>query len=256
MTNAFVSRAHARSRTKWSEHLFQEFVDAIHTANDDDEFERVASRAAHGLGFRWFAYLCLADDQPELISSYPKSWTCRYFRLNYQGLDPVVHRARTEHNVFSWGAGGRMPRGSKAQRRFFEEATTFGIKSGITVPIRGGFGRMAAFTLASDDPLMEPDRLLAGSRDIVHLVGLYFHTHLCRRVVAASATPEGGVMLSQRERQCVAWAARGKTLAEAAVLMGITPRTVAFHLDNARRKLGTTTIAHCVAEAFRRGLMP
>jgi LuxR family transcriptional activator of conjugal transfer of Ti plasmids len=68
--------------------------------------------------------------------------------------------------------------------------------------------------------------------------------------------PDGGSILSQRERQCVAWVARGKTLAEAAVLVGISPRTVAFHLENARRKLGATTMAHCVAQAVRRELLP
>jgi LuxR family transcriptional activator of conjugal transfer of Ti plasmids len=37
--------------------------------------------------------------------------------------------------------------------------------------------------------------------------------------------------------------------------MEITPRTVAFHLENARRKLGAASIAQCVAEALRLGLL-
>lgn len=241
---------------KRTEHLFEEFVDALQTAQDSDAFERVASRVAHGLGFRWFAYLRIGDGQPTLVSSYPKSWTSRYFRRNYQCLDPVVQRARAERGVFSWGAQAAMPRTNKAQLKFFEEATTFGIKSGITVPIRSGFGQMAAFTLATDDPLMRPDRVLEGTGDIVQLVGIYFHAHLSERTVASQIAAGDAAALSQRERQCLAWAARGKTLAEAAVLMSITPRTVEFHLENARRKLGAVTIAHAVAQAVRRGLLP
>jgi LuxR family transcriptional activator of conjugal transfer of Ti plasmids len=149
-----------------------------------------------------------------------------------------------------------MPRSNRAQLRFFEEATTYGIRSGITVPIRGGFGQMAAFTLATDDPLMRPDHVLAGSGDIVQFVGIYFHAHLSERTIATSVADKEAAPLSQRERQCLAWAARGKTLAEAAVLMGITPRTVEFHLENARRKLGAVTIAHAVAQAVRRGFLP
>ncbi|WP_454634475.1 response regulator transcription factor [Bradyrhizobium cenepequi] len=103
---------------------------------------------------------------------------------------------------------------------------------------------------------MQPERVLAGSGDIVQLVGIYFHTHLSERTIATSVAVEDAATLSQRERQCLAWAARGKTLAEAAVLMDITPRTVAFHLENARRKLGAVTIAHAVAQAVRRGLLP
>lgn len=240
---------------KWTENLFQEFVDALNTARNDDEFERVATRTANGLGFRWFAYLRLADGLPRLISSYPKSWTSRYLGLRYQELDPVVRRAHAENAAFSWGTGGAIRPKSKAESRFFDEATTFGIKSGLTVPIRGGFGRMAAFTLATDDPQMQTERLLDGSRNALHLIGLYFHTHLAERLRNGSETIESAPDLSQRERQCLAWAARGKTIAETAVLVGVTPRTVAFHLENARRKLDAVSIAHCVAQAMRRGLL-
>ncbi|XIA67795.1 LuxR C-terminal-related transcriptional regulator [Bradyrhizobium sp. TZ2] len=47
----------------------------------------------------------------------------------------------------------------------------------------------------------------------------------------------------------------GKTVADIAVLVQIAPRTVVFHLENARRKLGAASIAQCVAEALRRGLL-
>jgi LuxR family transcriptional activator of conjugal transfer of Ti plasmids len=83
------------------EHWFQEFVDAIQTANDDDSFERVATRVTQRLGFRWFAYLRIVEDAPKLISSYPKSWTSHYFDLHYEQLDRVVRRARLEHDLFS-----------------------------------------------------------------------------------------------------------------------------------------------------------
>jgi LuxR family transcriptional regulator, activator of conjugal transfer of Ti plasmids len=238
------------------ENSFQEFVDAIQTAHDDDEFERVATRLTQRLGFRWFAYLRIVEDAPKLISSYPKSWTNRYFDLRYELLDPVIRRARLEHDLFSWGSGAATPAGTREQRRFFEEATTFGIQSGITVPIRGGFGRMAAFTLATDDRLMQPERLVAKSRDVVQLVGLYFHTHVAARLAAESDQPDIDDVLTQRERQCLAWAARGKTVLDTSVLVSIAPRTVVFHLENARRKLDATSIAQCVAEALRRRLLP
>jgi LuxR family transcriptional activator of conjugal transfer of Ti plasmids len=176
--------------------------------------------------------------------------------LHYEQLDPVVRRARLEHDLFSWGSGGSTPAGTREQRKFSEEATTFGIESGITVPIRGGFGRMAAFTLATDDRAMRPERLVAKSKDVIQLVGLYFHTHAAVRLGAECDRPDADDVLTQRERQCLAWAARGKTVADTAILVGIAPRTVVFHLENARRKLGATSIAQCVAEALRRRLLP
>jgi LuxR family transcriptional regulator, activator of conjugal transfer of Ti plasmids len=237
------------------EHVLQEFIDAIHTADDEGSFERVATRVTRRLGFRWFAYLRITDNAPALISSYPKSWTSRYFDLGYQHLDPVVQRTRLEHDLFNWGGDISVPVGSTEQRKFFDEAITFGIESGVTVPIRGGFGRIAAFTMATDEPAGQSERLLNESRDVIQLVGLYFHTHVATKLGSAPTTPTVAAVLTQRERQCLMWASRGKTAADIAVLVEIAPRTVVFHLENARRKFGATSIAHCVAEALRRGLL-
>jgi LuxR family transcriptional regulator, activator of conjugal transfer of Ti plasmids len=238
------------------ERSFQEFTDAIQTADDEIGFERIARRITERLGFRWFAYLRLSDDIPTLISSYPKSWTDRYFDLGYQQIDPVVRRSRHESELFSWGGSAPKAVGTREQRTFFDEAMTFGIESGVTVPIRGGFGRMAAFTMATDEPTASVEQLVDEFRDVFQLVGLYFHTHVTVKVRTGVKSPEGEGALTQRERQCLAWAARGKTVADTAVLIGIAPRTVVFHLEKARQKLNASSIAQGVAEAMRRGLLP
>lgn len=238
------------------ERVFQEFTDAIQTANDELDFARIGRRISERLGFRWFAYLRLSDDARTLISSYPKSWTDRYFDVGYQQIDPVVSRARREIEFFSWGGGASKAAGDREQRRFFDEAMTFGIKSGVTVPIRTGFGEMAAFTMATDESTASVERLVNDDRDVYQLVGLYFHAHVTARVSAAMNQQRGEGVLTQRERQCLAWAARGKTVADTAILVGIAPRTVVFHIEKARQKLNASSIAQCVAEAMRRGLLP
>lgn len=236
---------------KETANVFGEFIDAINTAEDDESFEQVASRATRGLGFRWYAYLSLGNGAPKLISSYPKTWTSRYFDLAYQHLDPVVQRARLEHDLFNWGGAASEPEANREQKRFFEEAMTFGIKSGITVPIKSRYGRMAAFTFATDESAAHTDLLVRDSKDVLRLVGLYFHTHISTKGVS-----ETNGILTQRERQCLSWISQGKAVADIAVLVGITPRTVTFHLENARRKLDAVSIAQCVAEALRRDLLP
>lgn len=238
------------------ESTFQEFVDAIQTAGDPDAFERIAARLTQKLGFQRFAYLHLAGEAPTLISSYPKHWTSRYFQLGYEQLDPVVLRARAERELFSWGGPGRAPVGNRAQRQFFDEATTFGIRSGVTVPIRAGFGRVAALTLATGEREINPDRIADEWKDVLQQVALYFHVQVAAKIgnaLVAGRYAEGE--LSQRECQCLAWTAQGKTAADIAVLVGIAPRTVVFHLENARRKLDAASITQCVAIALRRGLL-
>ncbi|QGZ33620.1 response regulator transcription factor [Stappia indica] len=61
--------------------------------------------------------------------------------------------------------------------------------------------------------------------------------------------------LTNRERDCVAWAAEGKTEWESAAILGIAPKTVESHLIAARRKLNAANKVHLVAKAFRLGLI-
>ena len=57
------------------------------------------------------------------------------------------------------------------------------------------------------------------------------------------------IELNDREVETLTWAARGKTSAEIAVILGITKRTVDFHVDNARTKLGAPTRTAAVIKA-------
>jgi DNA-binding NarL/FixJ family response regulator len=55
--------------------------------------------------------------------------------------------------------------------------------------------------------------------------------------------------LNDREVEVLTWVARGKTSAEIAQIIGLTKRTVDFHIDNARAKLGAATRTEAVIKA-------
>lgn len=61
--------------------------------------------------------------------------------------------------------------------------------------------------------------------------------------------------LTNRERDCVAWAAEGKTEWETAAILGIAPKTVESHLIAARRKLNAANKVHLIAKALRLGII-
>ncbi|MCA3183985.1 MULTISPECIES: response regulator transcription factor [unclassified Cupriavidus] len=63
------------------------------------------------------------------------------------------------------------------------------------------------------------------------------------------------VVLSEREIETLSWSARGKTSAEIATILGLSKRTVDFHMDNARDKLGVATRVEAVVRAAREGLI-
>ena len=57
------------------------------------------------------------------------------------------------------------------------------------------------------------------------------------------------IALNEREVEVLTWAARGKTSAEIAKILDLTKRTVDFHIDNARGKLGASTRTEAVLKA-------
>ena len=61
--------------------------------------------------------------------------------------------------------------------------------------------------------------------------------------------------LSDREIEALMWAARGKTSGEISLIMAITERTVNFHLNNARDKLGVATRIQAAVKATIAGLI-
>jgi DNA-binding CsgD family transcriptional regulator len=61
--------------------------------------------------------------------------------------------------------------------------------------------------------------------------------------------------LTSREHDVMEWAANGKTAAETATILGISERTVEFHVANAVARLGATNKTQAVALAVTAGLI-
>ena len=57
------------------------------------------------------------------------------------------------------------------------------------------------------------------------------------------------VDLNDREIEVLTWSARGKTSAEIAQILDLTKRTIDFHIDNARTKLGAATRTEAAIKA-------
>lgn len=75
-----------------------------------------------------------------------------------------------------------------------------------------------------------------------------------RELLPCSATGSGKG-LTEREMQCLRYAAQGLTLERIAQAVGIATRTVEFHLTNAARKLGAVNKINAVAIATAAGLV-
>lgn len=72
-----------------------------------------------------------------------------------------------------------------------------------------------------------------------------------RRETSATERLQALPRLSRRERECLEWAARGKTNLDIAVILGISGHTVDFHMRGAMNKLGVSNRIVAVVMAMR-----
>jgi DNA-binding CsgD family transcriptional regulator len=96
-------------------------------------------------------------------------------------------------------------------------------------------------------------RCLRQHQSTVHIAALYFHVHARRKL--ESRVEIGRLHLSPREISCLQWLAFGKTMWDIGEILGISRRTVVFHLENARFKLNAVTLPQAVAHALARRLI-
>jgi DNA-binding CsgD family transcriptional regulator len=62
-------------------------------------------------------------------------------------------------------------------------------------------------------------------------------------------------MPSPRQKEVLKWVAEGKTAWEIAAILGISQRTVEWHLNSVRLKVGAANITHAIAKLIRIGLI-
>ncbi|HRL20601.1 helix-turn-helix transcriptional regulator [Alcaligenes sp. SDU_A2] len=61
--------------------------------------------------------------------------------------------------------------------------------------------------------------------------------------------------LTTREQSCLNWASHGKTSWEISIILGVTERTINFHLQNAYAKLGVYSRQAAITLALQQRLI-
>lgn len=228
--------------------IFQDFIDRLAESVDEAAFRDAMADAATALGLPSFAYLSMPQtrrDEVRLISTYPRPWTDHYAESRYERLDPVIRRTLSYPEPFKWSEHAGLGRLSKRQQQLFDEAAEFGIRCGLTIPIHDNRGAVAAVTFAADACRLPFRRRIETHTRVLQLMAMYFHAHARNRLTDERIVD--GVALSPREFECLQWAAMGKSAWDIGCILGISRRTVVFHLENAKAKLGVRSTCQAVA---------
>ena len=181
--------------------------------------------------------------------SYSNDWLYTYGKHGYAGVDPVLQSALATFKTQIWELTYRKTSSPK-QCEFIEGAHSFGLTHGITSGRPEPNRPFASFfSFAGGDP-----KDLKRYKDMIDYLLPYLH----RVLIANTHTPlSNRVMgLSPRETNVLTWMKQGKTNWEISRILGITERTVRFHVESIFMKLDVSSRTQAVACAIEQGLFP
>jgi len=182
-----------------------------------------------------------------LLCDWPVEWLERYVARNYVDHDPVVSRMKQLQAPFQWRDATDEIRTDRDGEAVMGDAGEFKLKDGLAFPLVTLDGQIVMVSLGGEQ--IEMSGLEFG---MISLVATYAIGRAMQLHSGAERTIEH-IELTPRERECLQWAAAGKSEWEISQILGISEHTSEKHLLNAKFKLGAVNRVQAVAEAIRRG---
>lgn len=214
------------------------FVRNVRQLKSEDELSVAIAEISRELGFGYFALTHHVDVRRSSaairLHNYPEGWAEWFDEQSLGATDPV-HRASNITSVgFAWSKLSEMIALTPADRRILELARKEGIGEGFTVPahVPGEAHGSCSFACLAGE------RFRSEHLPLLQLVGGFaFEAARRMRRMRFSKAP---VQLTDRQRECVMLAARGKTDWEIAKILGVSEATVGEHLRHAFERYGVT----------------
>lgn len=217
----------------WS--FVEEFAAELLEIESHVGLEETLKRACQCLGFDHFALTLevrtRCENPPEvLLHDYPEEWAHVYVDFDLGGRDPVRRACDKSFAGFPWEEIANLIPMTGGDRQMLAVGRECGIGDGYTVPrhLPGMARGTCSFVVRPDNALPTPTLAVAEHVGTLALS--------CALKTSGIARKASAPRLSDRQRECLLWAARGKTAPEIAIILGISPETVNQHLKTARAR--------------------
>lgn len=182
--------------------------------------------------------------------TYGQDWIEFYAREGYFEDDVLFDLALTNQRPIEWEQVTSALDLSKRQLEIFQAGWDAGHRFGITIPFHGPTGRVATLSVSTSGTQMDVPR------DPMEVYALAAQFHAIFDAIAGSKDlVPPPPRLSEREYECLSWAAQGKSNRDIAEIIGVSEPTVQFHMSNVMKKLKVSSRVSAVYEASRVGLL-
>jgi len=230
------------------------FIGGVSSAGSQGELRTILGEIAKELGFTHFALSHHVDlrnsSEPAIrIHNYPEEWERYYDRKQLGRTDPVHRACQMTAVGFTWSQLPKMIPLTRMDRAVLDAAAKLGLGNGFTVPahVPGEVNGSCSFATPRGRALKTEHLAVA------QLVGAFAFEAargLAKRDHQKRADP---ARFSDRERDCLIWVARGKSDAEIATILGISPETVHQYVKQARANYDAVSRSQLVAHALFSG---
>jgi LuxR family quorum-sensing transcriptional regulator LasR len=225
-------------------------------SKDVEAWRKSLFALAQSLGFEQALYGLVHSRHAQferafLQSNYSAEWRDRYDAERLAYVDPTVSHCLSSTLPIIWEPDTFSSPDGQA---LYEEASGYGIRTGVTLPIHGPNGEFGVLSFASDTPPGPAcTRASAQVMAALTLVRDYAFASSARFIdqVGGEAPPR----LTRRELEVLQWVMAGKSSWEISMITRCSEATVNFHLANVRQKFNVNTRQQAVIKAISLGLL-
>lgn len=227
------------------------FFDDCRNLADEEELRLILADMTRRLGFEQFAlnhHVDLVGPPTDaiMLMNYDPAWIDRSLSQGYHLDDPVHAASARSAFGFAWHDVPFMIRMSGRQRKILDEARAYGLRDGFTVPVHvpGEYRGTCSFGAHHVDLTLE-------RKIMAQLVGVGAFES-ARRLVnrRRGGRPQPIPRLSQRQLDCMALVALGKSDDVIGQLLGRAPSTVHQHVGEAMRRYSVSTRVQLIVRAL------
>lgn len=235
---------------------FEEYIEKANRARTDEELVAVFLDTVRHHGYDRMTF-CLFTDHANVglsagahhLRNYPQDWMEYYFQKGFASVDPVIRYAYQSGGTFAWSEIEQNIGITSQQQAILDMGAEAGLNNGVCAPMWSA-NRLAGIGLASTEVRDACDPNL----DLLTAYCNHFYLAF-QRLHNKDARPYSNVTLTEKEREVLLWAARGKSDPDIGDIMGISEHGVGYHLRNIYKKLEANSRILAVVKAISLGLI-
>ena len=235
--------------------VVQEFVESCSRIDTMADLRLAIENNCRALGFNFFAVVHhIRFGRPSTdkvrLSNYPLEWLAK-LRENEQFQEPVLKAAERTSSGFLWSRLHEHVALGERELQYMKRAARYGLVEGFTVPNHVPGETFGSCHFAVNKRANLPEENLPAAQalgcfafEAARQILQKNHEHSEEYVLPAP--------LTDRQRDCLLLAARGKSDSVIAELLNIRPRTVNEHIEAAKRRYSVATRTQLIVRALFR----